>query len=339
MRAATSHNGQMTDQSGVTWGVVLPHGAAGEFAAVSPQVAWARLRESAIACDQLGYDHVWISDHLMASFGRRTGQQFEAYSTLAALTQVTQRTRLGVIVTCAQYRSVAMLAKQAAGIDVMSDGRLIFALGAGWDEGEFRAFGYPFPSAGDRVSAFGETLQAVLELWSQPTVDFAGRHVQLAGASCSPRPARRPPVWTGTHGRRGMRIAARHADVANWNVGLADFRRLSEELTTACAEVGRDPATIETSVFRLADLSGSQDNLRRILEQQGESPELAAAVGDEHFIGSVDTVISRVQAFVDSGARHVVVLFLDAEHSDASAERFYREVIPAIRSRVDTRTR
>ena len=157
MRAAgrRSHNGQMTDQSGVTWGVVLPHGAAGEFAAVSPQVAWARLRDSAIACDQLGYDHVWISDHLMASFGRRTGQQFEAYSTLAALTQVTQRTRLGVIVTCAQYRSVAMLAKQAAGIDVMSDGRLIFALGAGWDEGEFRAFGYPFPSAGDRVSAFG----------------------------------------------------------------------------------------------------------------------------------------------------------------------------------------
>jgi alkanesulfonate monooxygenase SsuD/methylene tetrahydromethanopterin reductase-like flavin-dependent oxidoreductase (luciferase family) len=274
----------------------------------------------------------------MASFGDRTGQQFEAYSTLAALTQVTQRTRLGVIVTCAQYRSIAMLAKQAAGIDVMSDGRLIFALGAGWDEGDFRAYGYPFPSPGERVSVFGETLEAVLELWSRPTVDFAGQHVRLAGASCSPRPVRRPPVWTGTHGRRGLRIAAKHADVANWNVGLADFRRLTGELAAACAEVGRDPATIETSVFRLADLSGSEDNLRRILEQQGASPDLAAAVSEDHFIGSVDTVISRVQDFVDSGARHIIALFLDAEHSDASAERFYSEVIPAIHSTAGTTT-
>jgi alkanesulfonate monooxygenase SsuD/methylene tetrahydromethanopterin reductase-like flavin-dependent oxidoreductase (luciferase family) len=323
----------MADRSDLTWGVVLPHGAAGEFVDADPRAAWSRLRNSAVTCDRLGYDHVWISDHLMASAGDRTGPQFEAYSTLAALTQVTERTRLGVIVTCAQYRSVAMLAKQAAGIDVMSDGRLIFALGGGWDEGEFRAFGYPFPSPAERVSFFGETLEAVLGLWSQPKVDFAGRQVRLAGATCNPRPVDRPPIWTGTHGPRGLRVAARFADVANWNVGLADFRRLTAELASACADVGRDPATIETSVFRLADLSGSDRNLRRILEREGESPDLADTVGADHFIGSVDTVISRVQDFVDSGARHLVMLFLDAEETDASAERFYREVVPAIRPR------
>jgi alkanesulfonate monooxygenase SsuD/methylene tetrahydromethanopterin reductase-like flavin-dependent oxidoreductase (luciferase family) len=318
------------DRSGLTWGVVLPHGAAGEFVEVDSRAAWARLRESAVACDRLGYDHLWISDHLMASFGDRTGPQFEAYSTLAALSQATRRSRLGVIVTCAQYRSVAMLAKQAAGVDVMSDGRLIFALGGGWDEGEFAAFGHRFPSPGERVSVFGETLQAVLDLWSRPSVDYSGEYVRLAGASCNPRPAHRPPVWTGTHGPRGLRIAARHADVANWNVGIADFRRLTGELSAACAEVGRDPATIETSVFRLGDLSGSQENLRRILEKQGAPPDIAEEVAADHFIGSVDTVISRVQDFVDAGARHIVVLFLDAEHSDGSAERFYRDVIPAV---------
>jgi alkanesulfonate monooxygenase SsuD/methylene tetrahydromethanopterin reductase-like flavin-dependent oxidoreductase (luciferase family) len=323
----------MTERSDLTWGVVLPHGAAGEFVDADPGVAWARLRDSAVVCDRLGYDHLWISDHLMASAGNRTGPQFEAYSTLAALTQVTERARLGVIVTCAQYRSVAMLAKQAAGVDVMSGGRLIFGIGGGWDEGEFRAFGHPFPPPGERVQLFGETLEAVLELWSRPSVDFDGRQVRLAGATCNPRPIGRPPVWTGTHRARGLRIAARQADVANWNVGIADFRRLTDELALACADVGRDPATIETSVFRLADLSGSDRNLRRILEQEGESPDLAETVAADHFIGPVDTVVSRVQGFVDSGARHLVMLFLDAEDSDESAERFYREVVPAIRPR------
>lgn len=321
----------MAGESKLTWGVVLPHGAAAEFVDTDPQASWARLRDTAIACDRLGYDHVWISDHLMASGAVRTGPHFEPYGTLSALSQVTHRTRLGVIVTCAPYRSVAILAKQAAGVDVMSDGRLIFALGAGWDEGEFVAYGYPFPSPGERISMFDETLRAVLELWSKPSVDFAGEHVQLSDASCNPRPSRRPPVWTGTRGPRGLRIAARHADVANWNVGLADFRRLTEELAVACAEVGRDPATMQTSVFRLGDLSGSDRNVRRILEHEGESPEMAAAVSADHFIGSVDTAISRVQAFVDSGARHVIVLFLDSETSNVSAERFYHEVIPAIR--------
>lgn len=320
----------MTEPSDLTWGVVLPHGAAGEFAGVDGPAAWSRLRESAVVCDELGYDHLWISDHLMASFGDRTGPQFEAYGTLSALSQVTRRARLGVIVTCVPYRSVAMLAKQAAGVDAMSDGRLIFAVGGGWDEGEFAAYGYPFPSPRERVGMFGETLEAVLELWSRPSVDFTGEHVRLAGASCNPRPSRRPPVWTGTHGPRGLRIAARLADVANWNVGLADFRRLSAELAAACADVGRDPDDIETSVFRLADLSGTNDNLRRILEQQGAPADLAESVAADHFIGSVETVTSRVQDFVDSGARHIVMLFLDSEHSNASAERFHRDVIPAI---------
>ena len=283
----------MADQSGVTWGVVLPHGAAGEFAAVSAQVAWARLRDSAVTCcDRLGYDHVWISDHLMASFGDRTGQQFEAYSTLAALTQVTERARLGVIVTCALYRSVAMLAKQAAGIDVMSDGRLIFALGAGWDQGEFDAFGYPFPSPGERVSVFEETLQAGhRELWSQPTVDFPGQHVRLAGALLQPASGR----------------AATRVDGHPWAARTADRRQIrrchqlerrthrlppTDRRAGGCVrrEVGREPASLETSVFRLADLSGSRrTTCAGSSSNRARRPDLATAVGEEHFIGSVET--------------------------------------------------
>jgi alkanesulfonate monooxygenase SsuD/methylene tetrahydromethanopterin reductase-like flavin-dependent oxidoreductase (luciferase family) len=316
--------------SRLTWGAVLPDGSADEFLGWGGADAWARLRDAAMTFDDLGYDHLWTSDHLMASGGDRSGPYFEGYSTLAALTQVTRRARLGALVTCALYRNAGLLAKQAASIDLMSQGRLILSLGAGWDEDEFVAYGYDFPAPAERVTAFEETLEAVLRLWSEPAVDLDGSHVRLRGARCEPKPAARPPIWTGTHGPRGLRTAARYADVANWNVGLDEFRRLSGVLDKACAAVGRDPATIDRSVFRLADLTGTDDAVRRLLTSQGAPPQALEIVRRDHFIGTPEQVVPKVQDFVDAGARHILVLFLDAESSNESAVRFLRDVVPQI---------
>lgn len=321
-----------TTEPGLRWGAILPHGAANEFASWKPGDAWAQVRDTAAAWDSLGYDHLWGSDHFMPAGPDRTGINFEPYTLLAALSQVTARARLGVLVSCAQYRGAGLLAKQAANVDVMSGGRLIFALGGGWDEEEFAAFGLPFPSPAERVGRFGETLEAVLRLWDGPSADFDGRWVRLRNASCSPRPARRPPVWTGTHGPRGLHYAARFADVANWNTGLAEFRRLSGLLREACHEVGRDPATISTSVFRLADLGpGSDDRLRRLVAGLGEPPDAVAAIKAGHFIGPPERVIPKVQAFADAGARDVIILPLDAPHSTRTAQSFLHDVAPEIR--------
>lgn len=324
----------MTDRlvsESLSCGAVLPHGAAGEFGHEPGTRAWARLRDAASAWDAFGYDHLWMSDHLMTSAGDRTGNYFESYTALAALSQVTQRAQLGALVTCALYRSVAILAKQGAAVDVMSGGRFVLGIGGGWDEPEFDAFGLGFPPAADRVEIFAETIQALIELWTRPTVDFDGEHVRLRGASCSPRPLKRPPVMTGTHGPRGLRAAARFADIANWNVGLQEFVRLNGVLDKACADVGRDPKSMVRSVFRLADLSGTDDTLLRLLAEQGAPADLAATVKADHFIGTVEEVVGKVQDFADAGARHVICLFLDAETSDTSAERFLNEVRPAIR--------
>ncbi|WP_166355858.1 LLM class flavin-dependent oxidoreductase [Phytoactinopolyspora limicola] len=323
-----------TEAGELSWGIFVPHGGAGEFTGWPGPAAWTRMRESAADFDALGFDHLWVSDHLMASGTDRTGPFFEGYSTLAALTQVTTHARLGALVTCAYYRNAGMLAKQAASVDVMSDGRLIFALGGGWDETESLAYGYPFPTPGERVDTFAETLAAVALLWSEDVVTFNGSHVQLRGASCNPRPLRRPPVWTGTHGRRGLRIAAQHADVANWNVGLSDFRRLSAELARACREVGRNPSSIDTSVFRLAELSGDPKSVEQTLGKIGVPPEAIPGLSQDHFIGSPDQVAPRVQEFVDEGATHIVIMCLDSPSTNLSAERFYHGVIPQIRPRI-----
>ncbi|MBV9291627.1 MAG: LLM class flavin-dependent oxidoreductase [Frankiales bacterium] len=314
----------------VSWGAVLPHGAAGEFGSAPGTQAWARLRDAATAWDELGYDHLWMSDHLMTSAGDRTGNYFESYTALAALSQVTRRAQLGALVTCALYRNIAILAKQGAAVDVMSNGRFILGLGGGWDEPEFDAFGLEFPSPTTRVEVFIETMEALTELWTRPAVDYDGTHLRLKAASCTPRPAAKPPIMTGTHGPRGLRAAARLADIANWNVGLEDFRRLSGVLDKACAEVGREPGSITRSVFRLADLTGNDDTVLRLLAEQGAPAELADAVKADHFIGTPDEVVPKVQSFIDSGARHVICLFLDAEGSDVSAERFLQDVAPAV---------
>ena len=310
----------------ITWGAFTPHGGTGEFEGWSARDAWTRLRDYAVAVDELGYDHLWTSDHLMAAPGDRTGLYFEAYTQLAALSQVTTRARLGQLVTCAPYRNAALLAKEAASVDVFSNGRLILGLGGGWDEDEFDAFGFPFPSANGRFTAFAETLEAIVRRWREDKVDFDGEVVQLSGASCSPKPLAMPPIWTGTHGPRGLEVAARLADVANFNQGLEEFTRLSGVLRDACARVGRE---IETSVFRLADLSGGEA-LGRLLGAQGAPPEAADIVRADHFVGDPEEVTPKVQAFVDAGCRHVVIMALDAETSIDTTERFLREVVPNV---------
>lgn len=311
----------------ITWGAFVPHGGANEFAGWDGAKAWERMAEYASTLDQLGYDHLWVSDHLMASGGDRSGLYFEAYTAMAGLSQVTSRARLGALVTCAAYRSVAMLAKQAANVDVMSGGRLIFALGGGWDEPEFDAFGLPFASPGERVELFTETLESIKRLWSEDQVDYDGQQVKLTGARCVPRPAAMPPIWTGTHGPRGLRVAARLADVANWNVGLDDFRRLSGVLKEACEKEGRDPATVDTSVFRLADLTGGEA-MRKILATLGAPPEAYDVVKADHFVGDADEVAEKVGAFVDAGATHIISMFVDSAESDESAEIFMKDVAP-----------
>lgn len=317
----------------VRWGAFVPHGGAGELAGWSAADAWARARDAATAFDDLGYDHLWTSDHLLASGVDRSTPYFEAYTLLAGLSQVTRRAKLGALVTCALYRSAGMLAKQAAGVDALSGGRLLFALGGGWDEPECQAFGLPFPTPRERVDHFAEVLEACVRLFTEDSVDLAGQHVTLDGAVCNPRPRAKPETWTGTHGPRGLRAAARWADVANWNCDLSEFRRLSGVLDAACAEVGRDPATIGRSVFRLAVLS-EDDQPPPELAALGVTPEVFEVLKQQHFLGTPEQVVPQVQEFVDAGAESVVLMFLDAARTDSSAQRWMAEVAPQVRPRV-----
>ena len=255
---------------------------------------------------------------------------------VAALSQRTERVRLGQLVTCAAYRNAGLLAKQAAGLDVMSGGRLILGLGAGWYEREYQAYGIPFPPARERLRILEETTEAVRALWTQETVDYAGKHVRFDGAYCDPKPVQQlPEIWIGGGGEQvTLRIAARHADKTNWQVGLAEFVHKSEVLRAHCDRVERDFDSIVRTHGPDCRLFDSERELAAWLDSPTGGHPRKLVSGDEyvrdHFVGTPERVAEKVQAFVDAGCREFVLWFRDAPATE-SLERFAAEVVPHVR--------
>ena len=152
--------------SSLTFGAFIPQGGIGEFAGWNPSDAWACTRDRATAFDEMGYDHLWVCDHVDTAPPRHDAVLFEAFTTLAAVSQTTKRAGLGQMVTCASYRNAGLLAKIGATIDVFSGGRFILGLGGGWYEAEYQQYGWEFPIPAHRVEHFAETMEAVVRLWS-----------------------------------------------------------------------------------------------------------------------------------------------------------------------------
>ena len=217
---------------------------------------WADLLAMARLAEDVGFDSLWCADHLLMHFPTMTFGGWECWSLLAALAAATRRIAIGPFVSCLGYRNPALLAKMAATVDEVSDGRLILGLGAGWHEPEYRAFGYPFDH---RASRFEEGVQIITGLLREGRVDFAGRYHQARECELRPRGPRSqgPPILIGTKGHRMMRLAARYAD--SWNADWVVPEALPEHLArvdAACAEVGRDPATLERTASTHIDLPG-----------------------------------------------------------------------------------
>jgi F420-dependent oxidoreductase-like protein len=202
---------------------------------------YAELRDFAREAERIGVESFWVSDHF---FGGPVGVPdrncLEAWTLLAALARDTTRIRLGVLVTAAQYRNPALLAKIVAGVDQMSDGRVEFGIGAGWKAEEYRAYGFDFPAAGARVEQLKDTLEICRRLWTSDRATYHGKHYRIEDAVCAPKPAQRPhpPIWVGGSGSRVMRLAARYA--AGFDLGRrgpAGAPLTADEMAAALAEV------------------------------------------------------------------------------------------------------
>lgn len=303
-------------------GLALPHY---DFSFPDPgPVSWARLRDAALRAESLGFDSVWLSDHFFLDLARYGGPDepqgsLEPFTAVAALAAVTERVRLGTLVTCAPFRAAGQVAKMATAIDLASGGRFDLGIGAGWYEREFEAFGYPFPEIGERFSMLEEQVAAVRALFDGGPVDFDGRHVRLRGAYNHPAPATPggPPIWVGGKGGdRLLRLVARHA--AGWNTVWRwtpqDHAARAARLREIAEREGRDPASVRLSVG-LYTLVGEdeRDLVARFRAMQRWMPggaldgALLEDFGRDTLTGTPDACLNRLGGFAAHGVEEVVV--------------------------------
>jgi len=289
---------------------------------------YSTLKKVVLECDHLGYDSVWVYDHLQFTYG----PTLECWTVLSALAEATLKTRIGSLVTCNAFRSPSLLAKMAATIDMISNGRLNFGIGAGWHEDEAAAYGIPFPKAGIRVKMLDEALTIMKKLWTEDEATFKGKHYSVNKALCLPKPVQKPhpPILVGGGGDKMLRLIAKHANA--WNSGFTSPEGFVEEiarLQKACDEVSRNRQEIEnTFQSRIIIAERDEDALKRA-EQWREERKGKPDDPDWKFAikGSTETCTKALKTYVDVGVTHFTLLFADSAQLKP-LQLFANKVIP-----------
>jgi probable F420-dependent oxidoreductase len=261
---------------------------------VERDVRWPEVRAIALAAEECGFDSVWLGDHLLyRGDGRPDRAPWDVWTQLAALAAVTSRVRLGPLVAATAFHAPGMLARAAASVDEVSSGRLVLGIGAGWNEPEFRAFGFPFDR---RVARFAESYEVIRRLLAGERVSFTGAFVSVDDAVLAPRPARRVPLMVGANGDRLLSIALPHADA--WNTWYtpygntaAGFAAENKKVSAICAGVGRDPRELQRSACVLVAVDGGT----------GERTHDVPPVGKR-------AIASHLRALADVGADEAILV-------------------------------
>jgi F420-dependent oxidoreductase-like protein len=233
-------------------GLLAPQGWKGEYDGWDPAEAWARTVELARQAEELGFESLWVFDHFHTVPDPTDEITLESFSVLSALAMGTSRVRLGHMVICTAFRNPALTAKLASTIDVISGGRFEVGIGAGWKEDEWLAYGYGFPSIGERIDVFEEHLEVITRMLAPGHASYEGRHVHVRDAINEPRGIQEHiPLIVGGNGRqRTAGLAVRFADELNLVfIGPAETSARMADVRARCEAAGRDPATLRFSVY------------------------------------------------------------------------------------------
>ena len=282
-----------------------------------------------MAADRLGFHSATLYDLL-------NSPALECWTTLAALAAETSQIRLTPLVLANTYRPPPLLAKMAATLDVISQGRLELGIGAGGGEDDHRASGYTYPPIQTRVEMLEESVEIIKRLWQEPKVSHQGKHYSLHEAAVDPRPVQNPhpPILIGGHGERYlMRVVARHADICNigFEMSLADYDAKLNSLKEHCQRVGRDPAKIEVSHNTRVIVAENAAQFDDMVSQGAAAAKTAPSAYRESLgraiAGTPAQCRQQIQRLVDRGITYFFLLFPEPVQV-ASLNLFAKEVMP-----------
>ncbi|MFQ5967254.1 MAG: TIGR03560 family F420-dependent LLM class oxidoreductase [Acidimicrobiia bacterium] len=283
-----------------------------------------RLAEIARAAEQAGFRGIWVMDHFIQipQAGREWDEMLESYTTSGFLSGQTHAARVGVLVTGITYRNPALVGKMVATLDVLSGGRAVCGLGAGWFEREHRAYGWDFPPVGERFDLLEDALQLLPLMWGPGSPSFEGKVISVPEAVCYPRPLQEkvPIVVGGSGERKTLRLVAQYADGCNLRGGPDAVKHKLAVLEKHCADVGRDAAEIEITHLSRAVVAADREAVDRKvarLKQPGRAAEKATPTLNA---GTVEDHIGRFRALSEAGIRTAIVNFPDVGEVDTLGE-------------------
>lgn len=339
------------------FGLFIPQGWRYDLVGIDSSQHWGVMAGLARRADGIdAWSSLWVYDHVHTfprpAEGASDEATHEAWALMAAFAGVTGRIRLGQMCTCMSYRDPAYLAKVAATVDIISEGRLEMGIGAGWFEHEWRAYGYGFPRAGERLERLAEGVEIFRQMWTKGTATYAGKHYSVDGALCAPRPLQGTsspgsatngiPMWVAGGGeQKTLRIAAEYADYTNFSGMPDEFRHKSEVLRGHCAEVGRDFDEITRSAnFNVVigrdereveeRFAWIEEHYRRAGLSEEAVQSTVRSFRNGPAVGTPEQIVETLRGMQGDGLEYAITYFVESAYDLSGVELFEREVIPEL---------
>jgi F420-dependent oxidoreductase-like protein len=330
--------------TGIRFGMFVPQGWRHDLVGIDPRDHWTTMKGLAQHADAGPWESIWVYDHFHTVPAPTDQATHEAWTLMSAFGAVTERVRLGQMCTCMSYRNPVYLAKVAATCDIVSGGRIEMGIGAGWYEHEWRAYGYGFPPAPERLRMLDEGVQIMRQAWTEGSASLDGKQYQVDEAIVRPLPLQDGgiPLWIAGGGEKvTLKIAAKYAQYTNFEGTLDGFTRKSELLKGHCETVGTDfDAIVRSSNFNVAIGSTEADVERRLQDLKARLEPHVGAEQAEGVLagfrggaacGTPEQIVEKLGALRDKGMTYGIFYFPEAAYDRSGIEQFEREVIPALR--------
>jgi F420-dependent oxidoreductase-like protein len=290
-----------------------------------------RLQDIALECERLGYDSVWLDDHMMLNMI----PILECWTTLSALSRTTKKIRLGTMVTCNSFRNPALLAKMAATLDTISNGRLELGIGAGVQKSEHNAYGFSFSSSKERIKRMGEAVAIIKKMWTEKKVNYNGKYYHIIDAICEPKPVQKPhpPIIIGGGGEKlTLSVTAQHADRYDWGYipSIEQYKHKLKVLQKHCEAVGRSLDDIEKSCWPAGQIFIGEDIDEMVYQwvPKGISFEDFTQTS---FVGTPEDCIKLLQQYANLGVTQFMLFFGDLSTSIDGLRLFAEKVVQKIK--------
>lgn len=297
------------------------------------KIDFSRIKDTAQFCDDLGYHSVWFYDHILGMGGTEV-DIYEAWTLMSAISAVTKKIKLGTMVLCNSFRPPALLAKMGATLDVISNGRLDFAIGAGWFEPEYSAYGYEFPDTKTRIEQLSESVQIIRKMWTEEEPNFKGRYYEIKQAYCNPKPIQDPyPLISigGSGESYLLRTVAEYAD--EWNcpaTSAEEFDHKLKVLKRHCEDIGRDINDMGISQQTVCVIVQNEKELEDKLSLGKKRYGFFGKIESFGIIGTPDKCIEKINENYKKGITKYTIFFSDIMNHE-TLNYFSKEVMSEFR--------